>query len=99
VVRLMGGVIQRGEDVFTLKEWIVLQNLVERSSCGEKFQHVRNADALPANARAAAALFGFDGNPIEALVIHGMSSNFDDTQSPVQRQAPWRAAAPSRLAI
>jgi len=83
----MGCVIQGGEDVFALKKRIILQDFLEGGSRGKQFQDIRNTDAQPANARAAS---GFDRDSIEAFVIHGISCDFDDTQSQGQRQAPGR---------
>jgi hypothetical protein len=84
----MGSVVQSREDVFALEGWVILEDFLEGGSRAEQFEHIRNTNALAANARTAPALPGFDGDSIQAFEIHGISRYFDDTQSAVQRQAP-----------
>ena len=86
MVSLMGCIIQGREDVFALEEWVIREDFLERGSRAEQFEHIRNTNALAANAGSAPALPGFDGDSIQAFEIHAISRYFDDTQSAVQRQ-------------
>jgi hypothetical protein len=82
----MGGVVQSREDVFALQERVIRQDLLERGSRPEQFEHIRYADPLPANAGSAPALAGFYRDSIETFQIHRIACHFDDTQSSEQRQ-------------
>jgi hypothetical protein len=73
VVTLMCGVVQGRKDVFALQERVIGQDLLERGSCREQFEHIRNTDAQSTNAGASPALAGFHRDSIEAIEI---SSNF-----------------------
>jgi hypothetical protein len=70
VVGLVGRILKRGEDIFFFQERIVRQNLFERCTCGEHFENVCNADSLSANARATAALSGFNADPTKSISLH-----------------------------
>jgi hypothetical protein len=91
----MGGVVQNRKNVFALEEWVILENFLERGARAEQFQHIRNTDALAANARTTPALPGFDRDSIQAFEIHRISRYFDDTQSAVQRQGRGGSVAPN----
>ena len=93
MVSLVGRVVQRRKDVFALEIRVIRQDLLERSSRPEQFEHIRNTDAQSTNAGPAPTLAGFHRDSIEAIQIHRISCNFDDTHSPVQRQE--RAASSS----
>jgi hypothetical protein len=86
MVRLVGGVVECGEDVFTLEKWVVGENFFKGSASAEEFEDIRNANTVSANARTPAALAGFDRDSIESFQIHRNSYYFDDTQTSFQRQ-------------
>ena len=60
VVDLARGVLDRGENVLALKKRVILEDFLERSPCSQQFQHVRDADALAANAGTSPALAFFN---------------------------------------
>ena len=62
MIRLTGGVSDRGEDILAFKKSVVAQDLFERSPGGNESENVRDAHALAADTRLAAALAGFDGD-------------------------------------
>jgi hypothetical protein len=68
---------------------LIRQDLLVRSSRGEQLKHIRNTDAQPTNAGASSALAGFDGDSIEAIQIHRISCNFDNTHTQCKARARW----------
>lgn len=70
MIGLTSGVGNGGEDVVPLQERVVAEDLFERGAGGKKVQDVRDAHALPADARLAAALAGFDRDPLEQFSLH-----------------------------
>lgn len=70
VVSLMGGVFDRGEDVFSLKRRVIREDFLERSACRQELKDIGDTDPQSANARPATAFPFFHGNPLQSLVIH-----------------------------
>lgn len=70
MVCLVRGVVEGGEDVFTLEKRVVREDFFEGSPGAEEFEYIRNANAMSANAGTTAALAGFDGDAIESFQIH-----------------------------
>src|SRR5260370_19238126 len=59
---------------------------------------MRERDAEARNGRASPAVAGFQGDSIEAIQIHQISCNFDDTHYPAQRQGPgWEVASDEKM--
>jgi len=70
VVSLVRGVVDCSQDVFALKEGVILQDFIERSPGTEKLEQIGDAKALAANAGTAPALAFLDRNSAESLQIH-----------------------------
>jgi hypothetical protein len=70
MVRLVGGVVDRREDIVAFEKRIVLQDFIEGSSRAKKFQNVGDTKALAANAGAASALAFLHGDSMKTLQIH-----------------------------
>ena len=87
MVSLMGGVLQRSQDVFALQEWIIRQDFLIRGSRAKQFQHVGNTYAQTANAGPTATLAGFNGDAIQPFEIDGIPYSSGNTQSAVHSQA------------
>ena len=64
MIRLPGGVINGGQNVIAHEERVILQDFLKGSAGAEEFQDVRDPDALAADAGAAAALLGVDGDSV-----------------------------------
>lgn len=54
-------------DVIWLKVGIVLEDLLTRFSTGKQFENINDANTLPANASAAAALLGSNRDSLKKL--------------------------------
>ena len=65
MIGLSGGVEKRGLDVSLFEERIVPEDFPVGSARREEFQHVHDAEARSADARASAALARFDCDALE----------------------------------
>ena len=70
MIGLVSSVVEGGEDILALKKWVILQNFVERGARTEQLQNIGDTNAQAANARAAAAFAGFDGDALKAFAVH-----------------------------
>lgn len=89
VIGLVGGVVDRSEDVLAFEEGVISEDFVKGGACPEKFQHIGDAKVLSANAGTAPALAFFDRNSVQALKIHKIRS-IHRTPYLAQRQRPIR---------
>ena len=67
MVEAISSVSQHRLNIFQLEVWQLLENLRVSQSGREQVEDINHADSHPANARAAAALLGVDG---DAFSIH-----------------------------
>ena len=67
VVVLGGGVLEAGGDILGLKVGEVAEDFLFGDARGEHLEHILDADPHAADARAAAALSGLDGNAVEEV--------------------------------
>src|SRR5271157_4129130 len=70
MVRLMGRVFNRGQNVVGFEIWIIGQNLLMRSSCAQELQDVSDTHSHATNARTTPTLARLDGDALEQFNIH-----------------------------
>ena len=70
MIGLACSVFDGRENVLSLQERIVGENLVDGGAGGKQLEHIRHANAIAANAGAATALSFLDRDSVEALNIH-----------------------------
>ena len=68
----MRGILDRGENIFALKERVIAQNLVSGCAVSEKLQDIRNAEAMATDTGATTTFAGFDGDSLESLRAHNL---------------------------
>jgi hypothetical protein len=66
----MGGVVNRGEDVFPLEKRIILKDFLEGGSRAQQFQHILHTNAQSANAGTSPALAFFYGDSAKTFQAH-----------------------------
>ena len=69
MINFLSRIFEAGLDIFWFQVWKVLENLAFRHFGGEEVEHVFDADAHAADARASTALMGIEGDSIR--VFHG----------------------------
>ena len=74
MVRLVGSILDRGENVFAFQEGVFGEDLVYRGSRAKELKDVRDPQAIAANAGTSAAFAFFNGDPIHAIQVHGRQS-------------------------
>lgn len=62
MVRLAGGIEQRGPDVLGLKKWVVAEDFLVGRAGGEKLEQIHDPEPGATDARSPATLAGFDGD-------------------------------------
>ena len=67
MVKLFRRIFKAGLNVLWLKVGIIGQNFRVRNPRRQQIKHVLDPDAHAADARASAALFGIEGNPIRVF--------------------------------
>ena len=70
MIGLVGGVIDGGQDILWLEERVILKDFVDRGSGAEEFQNIGDTNAKAANAGAAAAFSGVNGDSLETFALH-----------------------------
>ena len=70
MIGLVRGVVKGGEDILALEKRVILKDFVERGSGAEEFQNIGDTDAQAANAGAAAAFAGVNGDSLETFALH-----------------------------
>jgi hypothetical protein len=73
VIRLSSGILDCGEDVLTLQERVVLEDLLEGRTGAQQLQDVGDADALSTDAGSSTALARLDGDASKAIEVHATS--------------------------
>lgn len=70
MIRLAGGIGDRGRDIVAFQEGIILQNLLEAGTGTDQLQYVGDAKSLAADARASTALARLYGDPLKQVRSH-----------------------------
>jgi hypothetical protein len=70
----MGGLVQHGEDVIALQEWIIRQDFLVRGSRAKQFKHVGTRIRKPRMQGRPPHLQGFNGDAIQGFEVQGIPS-------------------------
>ena len=73
MVRLAGGVLNRGQDVFAFQKWIILEDFLEGSPGTEQFQHIGHAESFATNTGVTTTLAWLNGDALKQFRFHACS--------------------------